>query len=140
MIISNSYADYQIMLNRLKYPNVILLILMTLVSCDSTKSAEQGNDNRAAEYVGMWERVPKEGRPATTETKVVNFTITEKDGGLFMRYNNGTTYPLNYESEGSYYYAVTPMGNVPLLFDQGVITINNGFEFKYQKVGKPSQR
>ena len=125
------------MLNRLKYPGVILLILMTMVSCDSTESAEQDDENRTAEYVGTWERVPKEGRPATTENKVVTFTVSEKDGGLFMRYNNGTTYPLKYESEGSYYYAVTPMGNVPLLFDQGVITINNGFEFKYQKVGEP---
>jgi hypothetical protein len=53
-----------------------------------------------------------------------------------MRYSNGKTYPLKYELEGSYFYAVTPMGNVPLLFDQGVITINNGFKFKYQKAGE----
>ncbi|WP_373515001.1 hypothetical protein [Persicitalea sp.] len=110
---------------------------MTLVSCDSKNSAGQGGDNRTVEYLGTWERIPREGRPATTETKVVTFTVTEKDGGLFMRYNNGTTYPLKYESEGSYYYAVTPMGSVPLLFNQGVITINNGFEFRYRKVGEP---
>ena len=110
---------------------------MTLVSCDSKNSTEQGDDNRTAEYLGTWKRIPREGRAATTKAKAVTFTVTEKDGGLFMRYNNGTTYPLKYESEGSYYYAVTPMGSVPLLFNQGVITINNGFEFRYRKVGEP---
>ncbi len=124
------------MLDRLKYLIAILLILMTLSSCDSKEGAGQSDDSRTAEYLGIWKRVPKEGRPANADAKVVTFTISEKDGGLFMRYNNGTTYPLKYEPEGRYYFAVTPMGNVPLLFDQGVITINNGFEFKYRKVGE----
>jgi|GEM_PF-5206723 len=121
---------------RFKYLSVILLVMMTLFSCDSKESAEQGEYNRTAEYLGTWKRIPKEGRPVSPDAKVVTFTISEKDGGLFMRYNNGTTYPLKYEAEGSFYYAVTPMGSVPLLFDQGVITINNGFEFKYQKIGE----
>ena len=122
---------------RLKYLSVILLAMMTLLlSCDSKNSGEQSENDQPAEYIGTWERIPKEGRPTTPDTKIVTFTITEKDGGLFMRYNNGTTYPLKYESEGSYYYAVTPMGNVPLLYNQSVITINNGFEFKYRKMGE----
>ncbi|GHB86155.1 hypothetical protein GCM10007390_47010 [Persicitalea jodogahamensis] len=108
-----------------------------LSSCDSKERAKQDDDNRTEEYMGTWKRIPKEGRPATADAKIVTFTVSEKDGGLFMRYNNGTTYPLKYESEGSYYFAVTPMGSVPLLFDQGVITINNGFEFKYRKIGEP---
>jgi hypothetical protein len=125
------------MLYRLKYLSATLLILMMLSSCDSKERTKLGDDNRSAEYLGTWKRIPREGRPATANAKVVTFTVSQSDGGFFMKYNNGTTYPLKYESEGRYYYAVTPMGNVPLLFDQGVITINNGFEFKYGKVGEP---
>ena len=119
---------------RFKYLSVIVLIMMALFSCNTKESAEQGEGIRNAEYLGTWKRVPKQGRPVSPDAKVVTFTISEKDGGLFMQYNNGTTYPLKYEAEGNYYYAVTPVGSVPLLFDQGVITINNGFEFKYQKI------
>lgn len=122
---------------RLKSISIVLIVTMALLSCNSNKTAEQGKDTQTVEYLGTWKRIPKEGRATTPDAKVVTFTITEKDDGLFMRYNNGTTYPLKYEPEGSYYYAVTPMGSVPLIFDQGVITINNGFEFRYQKVGKP---
>lgn len=121
---------------RFKHLSVILLIMTTLFSCDSKDSEEQGEHSRTAEYLGTWERIPKEGRPVSPDAKVVTFKISEKDGGLFMRYNNGTTYPLKYEAEGGYYNAVTPMGSVPLLFEQGVITINNGFEFRYRKIGE----
>ena len=124
------------MLDRPKYLIAILLLLLVLPSCDSKERGKRGDDNRTAEYLGIWKRIPREGRPATADVKIVTFTISEKEGGLFMRYNNCTTYPLKYELEGNYYFAVTPMGSVPLLFDKGVITINNGFEFKYQKVGE----
>ncbi|MPR37407.1 hypothetical protein [Salmonirosea aquatica] len=121
------------MVIRFKYLSVMMLLMTALFSCNTKDSSEQGEGNGNTEYLGTWKRIPKQGHPVPPDAKVVTFTISEKDGGFFMQYNNGTTYPLKYEAEGNYYYAVTPKGSVPLLFDQGVITINNGFEFKYQK-------
>lgn len=104
---------------------IMVLIVSVLLACEVKKGSEIQGSNLVAEYLGTWERVPKADR---------RMTIYEKAGGLFMQYRNGSTYPLKYEEEGSYYYAVTPVGPVPLLLDKGIITINNGFTFKYKKI------
>ncbi|HEV7347404.1 hypothetical protein [Telluribacter sp.] len=91
----------------------MVLLVSVLLACETKEGPSQGN-SLETEYLGTWERIAKADR---------GLTIYEKGGGLFMQYRNGSTYPLKYEEEGSYYYAVTPVGNVPLLLDKGIIVV-----------------
>lgn len=95
-----------------------------MLSCSSQGESSRCLQDTSVDYLGTWKRSKGEK----------TLTIYAKDEGLFLKYKNGSTYPLKFESEGRYFYAVTPLGNVPLLLDKGILTINNGFEVKYQRV------
>lgn len=106
---------------------VFVLPLVFLLSCGSPETSRQEASRPSDAYVGTWKRVSGKNK---------SLTIYEKDGGLFLQYQNGSTYPLKFESEGRYYSAHTPLGDVPLLLDKGIMTINNGYAFRYQRVSQ----
>lgn len=110
-------------MSKLKRVGVILGWVVWMLSCDTQGESSKTN-NPSGEYVGTWKRTKGEK----------TLTIFEKNDGLFLKYPNGGTYPLKFETEGRYYYAVTPLGHVPLLLDKGILTINNGYEFNYKRV------
>ncbi|WP_461100203.1 hypothetical protein [Telluribacter humicola] len=101
-----------------------LVLLFLTFSCERASTEEA---TTKAAYLGSWERVEKAEK---------GFTIYEQDRGVFLKYRNGETHPLQYEASGNYYYAVTPLGNRPLLLKDGKITIQNGFTFTYTKTRK----
>jgi hypothetical protein len=101
-----------------------LLFIFLLFSCGAPETSGQRALSLHKKYRGTWQRV-------SGKEKTLN--IYEKEGGLFIKYPNGSTYPLKYENEGHYYYAVTPLGHVPLLLEGGILTINNGYPFTYRR-------
>lgn len=102
----------------------VLVSLFVFISCKPTSSDEA---MLKIAYLGSWERIGKAEK---------GFTIYEQDNGLFLRYRNGETHPLTYEASGNYFYAATALGHRPILLNDGIITIHNGFTFRYKKLNK----